>query len=89
MLVENITISNLNCGGCIKTITKKLTSIVGVNKANIDLESNNVMVYHNDKVSRQELTEMLMSIGYPEATAENGLLTQLKGIGSCLIGKIS
>jgi len=40
-------------------------------------------------VKREQLTETLLSIGYPEATEKNGLLTQLKSVSSCLTGKFS
>ncbi len=89
METDNITIANLNCSGCINTITKKLTGIIGVEKVEVDLETNNVSVNHNGTVKRKQLTQMLLSIGYPEATEKNGLLTQLKSITSCLTGKLS
>jgi hypothetical protein len=53
------------------------------------LETNIVSVNQNGNVKREQLTQMLASIGYPEATEKNGLLTQLKSITSCLTGKIS
>jgi len=89
MKTENITIANLSCGGCVNTITKKLTAITGVEKVEVDLETNNVSVDHNETVNREQLTQMLLSIGYPEATEKNGLLTQLKSVTSCLTGKLS
>ena len=89
MKTENITIANLSCGGCVNTITKKLTAITGVEKVDVDLETNNVSVSHNETVDREQLTQMLLSIGYPEATENNGLLTSLKSITSCLTGKLS
>ena len=89
MQTENITIANLSCGGCVNTITKKLTAITGVEKVEVDLETNNVTVNHNETVNRERLTQMLLSIGYPEATEKNGLLTQLKSVTSCLTGNFS
>lgn len=89
METENITIANLSCGGCVNTITKKLTAITGVEKVGVDLETNIVSVNHNEMVSREQLTQILLSIGYPEATEKNGLLTQLKSVTSCLTGKLS
>jgi len=89
MKTEKITIANLSCGGCVNTITKKLTAITGVEKVGVDLETNLVSVNHNEMVSREQLTQMLLSIGYPEATEKNGLLTQLKSVTSCLTGKLS
>lgn len=89
MKTENITVANLSCSGCVNTITKKLTSIIGVEKVEVDLETNNVSVNHIESVNREQLTQMLLSIGYPEATEKNGLLTQLKSVTSCLTGKFS
>lgn len=89
MKTESITISNLSCSGCVNTITKKLTAISGVEKVAVDLETNSVSVNHNEMVNREQLTQMLLSIGYPEATEKNGLLTQLKSISSCLTGKLT
>lgn len=89
MKTENITIANLSCGGCVNTITKKLTIIAGVEKVEVDLETNNVSVNHNEPVNREQLTQMLLSIGYPGATEKNGLLTQLKSVTSCLTRKLS
>lgn len=89
MKTENITISNLSCGGCVNTITKKLNTISGVEKVEVELKSNTVSVNHNEMVSREQLAQMLLSIGYPEATEKNGLLTQLKSVTSCLTGKLS
>jgi copper chaperone CopZ len=89
MKTENITIANLSCGGCVKTIIKKLTEISGVEKVAVDLETNIVSVNHNEHVSRAIITQKLLAIGYPEATENNGLLTQLKSITSCITGKLS
>lgn len=89
MKTESITIANLSCSGCVNTITKKLTAISGVEKVAVDLETNSVSVNHNEMVNREQLTQMLLSIGYPEATEKNGLLTQLKSISSCLTGKLT
>ena len=89
MKTEYITISNLSCSGCVNTITKKLSAIKGVEKVKVDLETNNVKINHDELVSREFFTQTLLSIGYPEATEKNGLLTQLKSLSSCFIGKLS
>lgn len=75
MNTENITVANLSCGGCVNTITKKLTAIEGVKKVEIDKEISLVSITHNETVSRELLTKTLLSIGYPEPTEKNGLLT--------------
>ena len=89
MTTEKITIANLSCGGCVNTITKKLTALVGVDSVAVDLTDSLVTVNVNNETGRAELTKTLMSLGYPEATEKNGLLTQIKSIQSCLTGKLS
>ena len=44
MKTENIIIANLSCGGCIKTITKKVTALSGVTNVTVDLETTTVTV---------------------------------------------
>jgi copper chaperone CopZ len=89
MKQENIIIANLSCGGCVKTITKELSSIAGLDRVEVDLDSHTVLVNHSDVVSREEITRTLLGIGYPEITEKNGLLTHLKSITSCMKGKLS
>ena len=89
MTTDHIIIANLSCNGCVNTITKKLSILDGVNSVTVNLESNMVSVTHNDETSFEQLTKTLASIGYPEATEKNGLLTQLKSISSCMTGKFS
>lgn len=89
MNIENFTVANLSCDGCINTISKSLNKIIGVDKVEIDLDTNIVSVYYIGKLNRDEIADELLSLGYPEATEENGLLTQLKSYGSCLIGKLT
>ena len=89
MTTEHIVIANISCGGCINTITKKLSTMPGVENVHVDLETSSVSVLHNETENREALTKMLFSLGYPEATEKNGLLTQLKSLGTCLSGKLS
>jgi copper chaperone len=89
MKTELINILNLSCGGCVKTITKKLMEIEGVEKAEVNLTKELVSIQCNDAVERTELCQKLLSIGYPEASEQNSLLTQIKSVGSCLTGKLS
>ncbi|MBA3900017.1 MAG: heavy-metal-associated domain-containing protein [Bacteroidetes bacterium] len=89
MKTEKIIVANLRCAGCLNTVTKKLTEIIGVEKAEVCLESGEITIMHQGQVSREEFVKTLLGLGYPEATEKNGLLTHLKSYGSCLTGKIS
>jgi copper chaperone CopZ len=88
MKTDVITIANLKCDGCETTIKKALLKIEGVSSVKIDQEKDIVKVIHDDNIERIKITNKLHSLGYPEATVENGLLLQLKSYASCMIGKI-
>jgi copper chaperone len=83
-----ITIANLKCSGCETTIKKELLKIEGVSSVKIDQEKDSVKVTLDDNIEREKITNKLHSLGYPEATEENGLLLKLKSYTSCMIGKL-
>ncbi len=89
MSTIQITIANLNCGGCVKTITKKMLTEKGIENVNVDLDSSTVAISHNNNTNREIISLKLKALGYPEATDKNGLLTQLKSVKSCMSGKLS
>lgn len=88
MKTDVITIANLKCDGCETSIKKALLKIEGISSVKIDQEKDTVKVIHDDNIERIKITNKLRSLGYPEATEENGLLLQLKSFTSCMIGKI-
>lgn len=89
MITEEIKIANLKCGGCANTIKKGLLTVDGVQSAEVDVDNDQVKVVYSETTNRSELTDKLRSMGYPEATAENGLLLQLKSYVSCAIGRMT
>jgi len=89
MKTEKIIIANLKCGGCATTIKNDLLKLDGVNEVNVDIENDAVNVVYNDNIGRKIIIDKLHSLGYPEATAENGLLLQIKSYASCMVGRIN
>ncbi len=89
MTTQHIQIMNLSCRGCVNTITRNLKALDGVNSVEVDLETDIVTVQHDDSVSRAELVQVLLSLGYPESDTPNNLITKLKSKKSCLIGRMS
>jgi len=85
---ETILVANLKCSGCANTIKRNLTELEGMTSVEVDNEQDQVIVEYDNKLQRSEITKKLVSLGYPEATEENGLLTQLKSFASCMIGRI-
>jgi copper chaperone CopZ len=88
MKTEKIVVANMKCGGCESTIKSKISEMEGVQSVIVNLNEDSVTINHNGKVSREDFVKKLHSIGYPEATEENGLLLQLKSYASCVIGRI-
>lgn len=89
MKTEKIIIANLKCGGCATTIKNDLLKLEGVNEVSVDIENDAVNVVFNDNIDRKVIIDKLHSLGYPEATAENGLLLQIKSYASCMVGRIN
>lgn len=88
MKSEIIYVANLKCSGCANTIRRNISEIGGVSSVEVDADSDSVDVSYSDDLDRKVITEKLLSLGYPEATEENGLLTQLKSYASCVIGRL-
>lgn len=87
MTSEKIIIANLKCNGCATTIKNELMKVKGVVAVDVDIENDAVNVSYG-KTQRQAIIDKLEDLGYPEATAKNGLLLQLKSYTSCMLGKI-
>lgn len=87
MKTETIQVANLKCNGCATTIKKELLKLHGVETVAVDKDRDEVTIAYED-IERAAIVAKLHSLGYPEATAENGLLLQLKSFSSCMIGRI-
>jgi copper chaperone len=88
MKTEKIVIANLKCSGCETTIKSTLSGFKGVESVVVNHEEDSVTVNYTGELTRKDFTNSLHSIGYPEATEENGLLLKLKSYASCAIGRM-
>ena len=88
MTNERILIANLKCSGCATTIKKEVEKIEGVKSVLVD-KDNDALDVSYENIEREVIIKKLHSLGYPEATEENGLLLQLKSYASCMIGRIN
>lgn len=87
MITESIIVANLKCSGCANTIKRGLQKMPNVQDVAVDTEKDTVVVTYEDE-TRAKIIHSLHSLGYPEATEQNGLLLQLKSYTSCMLGKI-
>jgi len=68
-----IAVENIRCSGCANTITKKLTSIEGVNKVDIAIDDQIVTIETEDESIRQSCIEAHLAMGYPEKGSVEGV----------------
>jgi len=86
----NITVENIKCGGCAGTITKKLTSAFNTENIDINIEQGTISI-DIDTARREELTQVLLDLGYPETDSVHGFdsaKAKAKSFVSCAIGKM-
>lgn len=53
------------CGGCANSIKNALGKIEGINQVEVDVDTKNVSIEHDEKVSREKLEAILDDIGFP------------------------
>lgn len=63
-------ISKSECMTCTNKTLKSLGTLRGVFGAEIDQFEGKVLVTYTDEISRKEIAEMLLSLGYPELENE-------------------
>jgi len=60
-----IKISGMSCGGCVKSITRALTALPGVTKAEVSLEQAQAVIdYDPGKVSQPGLVQAIEDAGF-------------------------
>lgn len=86
----NITVENIKCGGCAGTITKKLNTKFDTDSVKVNVEQGVVDINVEDN-KRDEVTKVLLDLGYPETDSVHGLSSakaKAKSFVSCAIGKM-
>lgn len=82
-------VQNLKCGGCVKTISSKLSEIEEINDVIVEKDSSSVSFDHQSADDASLVKEALKQMGYPTIDDENGFVDKAKSFVSCASGKIS
>jgi len=82
-------VQNLKCGGCVKTISSKLSEIKEINDVIVEKDSSSVSFDHQSADDASLVKEALKQMGYPTIDDENGFVDKAKSFVSCASGKIS
>lgn len=86
---STVTIQNLKCGGCAKTVTNKLTELEGVTNVNVVVETSEVAFEIEKEEDMQQVVDRLAEIGYPVEGDENTLMQKAKSFVSCAVGRVN
>jgi len=65
MAQNKVKVKGISCGHCAATIEKELGTIVGIDLAQVDVETKTVTVVHQDTVVWSDIENLLDEIGYP------------------------
>ncbi|HFB99821.1 MAG TPA: heavy-metal-associated domain-containing protein [Phaeodactylibacter sp.] len=87
MSKEIVIIDNLKCGGCVNTVTKKMSAVEGVLNVKVDLETSTVEIEKEDAITRAFLLEKLGKLGYPEQ-GTSSFSQKAKSYVSCAVGRL-
>ncbi|MBO0342313.1 MAG: heavy metal-associated domain-containing protein [Bacteroidota bacterium] len=82
-------IQNLKCGGCAKSITKKLSELKEINDVIVEKDSSSVSFDHQSADDASLVKETLRNLGYPTIDDDNSIVEKAKSFVSCASGKIA
>ncbi|MEO8934635.1 MAG: heavy-metal-associated domain-containing protein [Xanthomarina sp.] len=60
-----LNIQNINCGGCLCTITNKLSDITNISNVSVSIENQTVSFEYNSHRDFEKAKQVLSMIGYP------------------------
>lgn len=83
-----ITVQNLKCGGCVNTITTKLSEVKNISNVLVDKESCSISFKYNEPEDALTVKEKLRKLGYPAVDDKNSLIAKASSFISCASGKM-
>ena len=90
-MAYDISVENIKCGGCANTITTRLNALDIIEGCEVDIDTGIISI-NGDESSRQEVSQLLLKLGYPESGTTEGLkaaTAKAKSFVSCAVGKMS
>ena len=85
---ELITVQNLKCGGCAKTITAKLSELESITNVEVDVENSAISFNYVNSSDLVVVNKKLIALGYPSIDDDNSVLSKAKSFVSCATGKL-
>lgn len=91
IMAYDISVENIKCGGCANTIMSKLDAMDVIDSCEVDIE-NGIVTIDGDAAHKEEVTKLLLSLGYPESGTAEGLKAakaKAKSFVSCAVGRMN
>lgn len=89
LMKTTVQVQNLKCGGCVKTISNKLSEIKEIKDVIVEKDSSSVSFDHQSADDASLVKEALKKMGYPTVDDENGFVDKAKSFMSCASGRMS
>jgi copper chaperone len=90
-MAYDISVENIKCGGCANTIKTRLNDMDIIDSCEVDVE-NGIVSISGDESKREQVTQLLLKLGYPESGTAEGLKAaraKAKSFVSCAVGRIN
>ncbi|WP_452227829.1 MULTISPECIES: heavy-metal-associated domain-containing protein [unclassified Lacinutrix] len=85
----SILVQNLKCGGCVNTITTKLSEIKNISDIHIDLDESRISFRFSNEADPLAVKDKLKTLGYPSIDEDNNIVSKAKSFVSCATGRLS
>ena len=66
MKTITLNIEGMHCGGCVKSVTRVLTELDGVQSADVQLEGKANIIFDENRVSVAQLIEVIEYAGFDD-----------------------
>ncbi|MGB5228210.1 MAG: heavy-metal-associated domain-containing protein [Eudoraea sp.] len=85
----SVIVQNLQCDGCAKTITSKLSEMNGLSDVDVDTETTTVHFTCENIDDAILVKDKLKALGYPSIEYKNSVSAKARSFLSCASGKMS
>jgi len=86
---KTITIQNLKCGGCARTITTNLSELKNIENISVNVEESTVTFDFISDEDFETVQKKLSTLGYPVKGGANTITSKAKSFVSCATGRMS
>lgn len=83
-----LSIQNLKCRGCARTITSQLSKLDGINEVVVCNDTDSVKFSYTSAYQLDAAIKKLSALGYPVEGESNAFGQKAKSFVSCAIGRI-